>query len=305
MKIAPNIIALIGKTPLVYLNSINTGNAKIAVKLEFFNPGASVKDRLAYSLIENAEKNGLINQDSIIIEASSGNTGIGLAMICAVKKYRLIITMPESASKERRKLMKAYGAEIVLSPKEKGMNGAIEKAIEINNLNVGSYMPMQFENLANTAIHEKTTAEEIWYDTNKKVEIFIAGIGTGGTFTGTSTALKRKNPKILTIAVEPKNSAVISGEKAGGHKIQGIGAGFVPKILQTSLIDEIIKVSDEQAFETARLLAKNEGILCGISSGANVYAAIELSKRVENKDKLIVTIIADTGERYLSTELFE
>ncbi|MBN2682016.1 MAG: cysteine synthase A [Bacteroidales bacterium] len=305
MSIAADITQVIGKTPLVYLNKLNSGLAKIAVKLEFFNPGGSIKDRLALSLIEDAERKGKIDSNSTIIEASSGNTGIGLAMICAVKNYRLIITMPESASAERRKLMKAYGAEIILTPSDKGMNGAIEKAWEISKQIKNSYYPLQFENPANPFIHEKTTAEEIWFDTEKQIDIFVSGVGTGGTFTGTSTALKRKNPNIVTIAVEPENSAVISGEKAGKHKIQGIGAGFVSKILNRELINELIKVSDSDALGTAKSLAKEEGILCGISSGANVYAALQLAKRPENKDKLIVTIIADTGERYLSTELFQ
>lgn len=305
MKIAENITNLIGKTPLVYLNSINCGYAKIAVKLEFFNPGASVKDRLALALINNAEQNGSLKQNSVIIESSSGNTGIGLAMVCAVKKYRLIITMPETASIERRKLMKAYGAEIILTPAEKGMNGAIIVAEELLQKTANSFMPMQFENPSNPAIHEKTTADEIWNDTDGKIDIFVAGVGTGGTFTGTTRELIRRNSNIYACAVEPENSAVISGKTPGKHEIQGIGAGFIPAVLDRNLINEIVLVSDENALEMARKLAKEEGILCGISSGANVWAALELSKRHENIDKLIITVIADTGERYLSTNLFE
>ncbi len=306
MKIAENIGQLIGKTPLVRLNNIaqNT-QARVVCKLESFNPGSSVKDRLAYALFEDALNKGLINKDSVIIEATSGNTGIGLAMMGAVLGYKVILTMPESTSIERRKLISAYGAELVLTPAEEGMNGSIKKAEELATKLPNSYIPQQFVNKANPEFHKKTTAIEIWEDTEAKVDIFVAGVGTGGTFSGVALVLKQKNPGIKTIAVEPAGSAVLSGKEAGKHKIQGIGAGFIPKNMDTTLIDEIITVDDDDAFDMARKMAKKEGILCGISAGANVYAAIKIAKRKENKGKLIVVIIPDTGERYLSTGLFQ
>jgi len=305
MKIASNITQLIGGTPLIRLNSITKGlEAEIIVKLEFFNPASSVKDRLGLALIENAENKGLINKNSVIIEPSSGNTGIALAMICAVKGYKLIIPMPESMSAERRNLIKSFGAEIVLTPASEGMKGAIAKANELASKIENSYIPQQFNNLANVEMHQKTTAEEIWKDTDGKIDIFVAGVGTGGTFTGVSNILKSRNPNFKSIVVEPFDSAVISGGNPGPHKIQGIGAGFIPDILDIKLIDEIIKIKNEEAIEMAQRLIKEEGILCGISSGANVKAAFEIAKRPENKGKMIVTIICDTGERYLSTALF-
>jgi len=305
MKIAENIAALIGKTPLVKLSRLTENTfANIYCKLEYFNPGASIKDRLAYALISDAEQKGIINKNSIIIEPTSGNTGIGLAMVGAVLAYRVILIIPESMSVERKKLITAYGADVVLTPAEQGMNGAIKKAEELEKTIEGGIILKQFENPANAAYHKKTTAIEIWNDTEGKVDIFVAGIGTGGTFTGVSEMLKQKNPSVLCVAVEPETSAVLSGEQAGKHKIQGIGAGFVPKVMNTALIDEIFRVKDQEAFETARNLAKSEGILAGISSGANVFAALQIARRPENKDKNIVVIIPDTGERYLSTSLF-
>ena len=300
-----DISQLIGKTPLVKLRKLTEGiDADVYVKLESMNPGGSVKDRLAFAMIEAAEKKGLINKDTIIIEPTSGNTGIGLAMLCAVKGYKLIIVMPESVSVERRIILKAYGAELYLSPAISGMKGSIQKANELAAENKNSYIPMQFENEANAEFHKNTTAVEIWEDTEGKVDIFIAGAGTGGTITGVSDFLKSVKPSVHSVAVEPADSAVLSGEPAGMHKIQGIGAGFIPKVLRTELIDEVFKVKNDEAFEFARQLAKQEGILAGISSGANVFAALEIAKRPENKGKTIVTIICDTGERYLSTPLF-
>jgi cysteine synthase A len=263
-----------------------------------------VKDRLAFAMIDAAEKKGLITKDSIIIEPTSGNTGIGLAMICAVKGYKLIIVMPESVSTERRIILKAYGAELYLTPAKEGMKGSIAKANELALQHPNSYIPMQFENEANAEYHRITTGPEIWDDTDGKVDIFIAGAGTGGTITGVTEALKARNPEIYTVVVEPKDSPVISGGQPGSHKIQGIGAGFIPKVLNTEIIDEIYPVENEDAFEYARRLAIEEGIFCGMSSGANVYAALQIAKRPENKGKTIVTIICDTGERYLSTTLF-
>lgn len=306
MKIVKNIGQLIGKTPLVRLNNIAPNTpAQVICKLESFNPGSSVKDRLAYALFEDAINKGLINTNTVIIEATSGNTGIGLAMMGAVLDYKVILTMPESTSIERRKLISAYGAELVLTPAEEGMNGSIKKAEELAAKLPNSYIPQQFVNKANPEFHKKTTAIEIWEDTEGKVDIFIAGVGTGGTFSGVASVLKQKNPDIKAIAVEPANSAVLSGKEAGKHKIQGIGAGFIPENMDTTLIDEIITVDDDDAFDMARKMAKKEGILCGISAGANVYAAIKIAQRKENKGKLIVVIIPDTGERYLSTSLFQ
>jgi len=300
-----DISQLIGKTPLVKLRKLTEGiDAEVYVKLESMNPGGSVKDRLAFAMIEAAEKKGLVNKDTIIIEPTSGNTGIGLAMLCAVKGYKLIIVMPESVSVERRIILKAYGAELYLSPSIEGMKGSIQKANELAAENKNSYIPMQFENEANAEFHKKTTAVEIWEDTEGKVDIFVAGAGTGGTITGVADFLKSVKPSAYSVAVEPADSAVLSGKPSGLHKIQGIGAGFIPKVLRKELLDEVFPVENEAAFEFARKLATEEGILAGISSGANVYAALEIAKRSENKGKTIVTIICDTGERYLSTPLF-
>lgn len=299
------ISQLIGKTPIVKLQRLTQGiEADVYVKLESMNPGGSVKDRLATAMITAAEEQGKITADTLIIEPTSGNTGIGLAMLCAVKGYKLILVMPESMSPERRAILKAYGAELVLTPASGGMKAAIAKATELASENANSFIPMQFENEANVEYHRKTTAPEIWEDTEGAVDIFIAGAGTGGTITGVSEVLKEKKSSVLSVVVEPKDSPVISGGQPGPHKIQGIGAGFIPKILNTQIIDEIFTVENEAAFETARKLATQEGILAGISSGANVYAALEIAKRPENKGKTIVTIVCDTGERYLSTPLY-
>lgn len=305
MRIAQNITELIGKTPMVKLNRITEGiGANVFVKLESQNPGGSVKDRLAFAMIDEAEKQNLINKNTLIVEPTSGNTGIGLAMVCAVKAYRLVIVMPESVSLERRVLLKAYGAELILTSASGGMKEAIARAEEIANENGNSFVPMQFENPANAEIHRKTTALEIWNDTDGAVDVFVAGAGTGGTITGVSEILKEKKPSIYSVVVEPQNSPVLSGGVAGSHKIQGIGAGFIPKVINTKIYNEVFLVPDNKAFETARLLALQEGILCGISSGANVYAALEIAKRPEFSGKNIVAIICDTGERYLSTTLF-
>lgn len=304
MKIAENILEIIGKTPLVKINRMNDGGAEIVVKLEKQNPAGSVKDRPALNMIEQAEKAGLINKDTVIIEPTSGNTGIGLALVCAIRGYRMILTMPETMSLERRKLLSAYGAELVLTEGAKGMQGAVEKAEELHQEIKNSFIPQQFANPANPDSHS-STAEEIWSDTDGKVDIVVAGVGTGGTICGISKFLKAKNPNIKAIAVEPYESQVLEGKNAGAHKIQGIGANFVPKNFDNNLIDEIIPVKSEDSILTARRMAKEEGILSGISSGAALWAANELSKRPENKDKLIVVILPDSGERYLSSELFE
>jgi len=305
MKIAKNITQLIGNTPLVYLHSISRGiDISIAAKLEFMNPGGSIKDRLGLALITDAEKKGLINKNTVIIEPSSGNTGIGLAMVCAVKKYKLKVILPENMTMERKNLLRAFGADLVLTPAKEGMKGAIRKAEEMAANTSNSYFPQQFTNYANVEMHKKTTALEIWNDTDGKIDIFVQGVGTGGTITGTSEILKEKKPGLITIAVEPVGSPVLSGGLPGTHKIQGIGAGFIPEILNSALIDEIVQVSNEQAMSTAQKLAAEEGILCGISSGATVYAALEIARREEQKGKLIVVMINDTGERYLSTTLY-
>jgi cysteine synthase A len=300
-----DITAAVGYTPLVKINKLGSGKAAILAKLESKNPCGSVKDRIALSMIRAAEKKGLIKKETVIIEPTSGNTGIGLAFICAAKGYRLILTMPESMSIERRKLLKMFGAQIVLTPAERGMPGAVEKAEQLVAENPNAFMPQQFNNPANPQIHRETTAKEIWVDSDGKVDILVAGVGTGGTITGCGEVLKEKNKDLKVIAVEPLDSPVLSGGKPGPHKIQGIGAGFIPKVLNTDLIDEIIKVSNHDAVETARQLAAKEGILAGISAGANVYAAVQVSNRREAKGKTIVTIICDTGERYISTELYD
>ncbi|HNW98044.1 MAG TPA: cysteine synthase A [Bacteroidales bacterium] len=305
MKAAKNILELIGNTPLVKVNKISEGCvAEIFAKLEFYNPSSSVKDRIANAMITDAEQKGLINKNTVIVEPTSGNTGIGLAMVCAVKGYKLILTMPESMSEERRKLFKGFGAELVLTPSEKGMNGAVEIAKEIVSGNENSFMPMQFSSKANPEIHRITTAKEIWNDTDGKIDIFVSGVGTGGTITGVAEVIKKRKPGIKIIAVEPLSSPVISGGKAGRHAIQGIGAGFIPEILNTEIIDEIVSVSDDEAIKTAQMLIKEEGILCGISSGANAYAALQVAGRIENKGKIVVFMVCDTAERYLSTSLF-
>ena len=304
MSIASNILEKIGNTPLVRINKLNKGQAEVVVKVESFNPGSSVKDRIAIAMIEAAEKDGKLKPGALIIEPTSGNTGIGLAFVSAVKGYHLILTMPETMSIERRKLAQAYGAEIVLTEGAKGMKGAIEKALELQAQNPGSFIPQQFENPANPAYHKSHTGPEIWADTDGKVDVFVAGVGTGGTLTGVAEYLKEKNPDIKIFAVEPDTSPVLSGGKPGPHKIQGIGAGFVPKVLNTSVITKVIGVSAENAGATARAAAAQEGLLVGISSGAALYAALELAKQPEFAGKRIVALLPDTGERYLSTWLF-
>ncbi|MBQ8960845.1 MAG: cysteine synthase A [Ruminococcus sp.] len=308
MAIYKKITDLIGNTPLVELGNITESKglqAKILAKVEFFNPGGSVKDRIAKAMIDDAEAKGLLNPGSVIIEPTSGNTGIGLASVAAARGYRLIITMPETMSIERRNLMKAYGAELVLTEGAKGMKGAIAKAEELAAEIPGSFIPSQFTNPANPEVHKKTTGVEVWDDTEGNIDIFVAGVGTGGTISGTGAYLRSKKPDVKIVAVEPKSSPVLSQGVAGPHKIQGIGAGFVPDTLNTEIYDEIITVENEDAFETGRLIARSEGILVGISSGAALWAAIELAKRPENKGKTIVALLPDTGERYLSTPMFE
>lgn len=307
-NIAKKLTDLIGKTPLLELSRIEQKyelNATIIGKLESFNPARSVKDRIGLALIEDAEKQGLIDKDTVIIEPTSGNTGIALASVAASKGYKLILTMPETMSIERRNILKALGAELVLTPGFEGMGGAIRKAEDLKNEYKKAFVPQQFQNPANPSIHRRTTAQEIWEDTNGEVDIFIAGIGTGGTITGVGEILKEKNPQVKVIAVEPADSPVLSGGKSGPHKIQGIGAGFVPGVLNTSVYDEIFKVKNEEALQTGRELSRTEGLLAGISSGAAVYAAIQVAKRPENKGKKIVVILPDTGERYLSTLLYQ
>lgn len=303
--IRSNILELIGGTPMVMLNKINDTDAKIAVKLEYFNPANSVKDRPALYMLEQAERKGLVTKNTVIIEPTSGNTGIGLALCCAVKGYRIIMTMPESMSLERRKMLQGYGAELVLTPAELGMQGAVDKAIELSKEYTESFIPSQFDNPDNPKSHELTTAPEIWKDTDGKIDIYTATFGTGGTVSGTGKKLKEYNKNIKVVAAEPFLSPLVTKGTAGVHGIQGIGANFIPENLDMSVIDEVLTVKDEDAIKTAKRLAKEEGILCGISSGANVFCALELAKRPENKGKLIVTIICDYGERYLSTALFE
>lgn len=304
-KIADNITQLIGRTPLVRLNSFSEDGAEVVAKVESFNPLGSAKDRVGFAMIEDAEKKGLLKKGATVIEPTSGNTGVGLAFTCAVKGYKLILTMPESMSAERRALLAALGAELVLTPASEGMSGAIRRADELAAEIEGSFIPGQFVNPANPEIHEKTTGPEILEDTDGKVDIFVSAVGTGGTLTGVGRALKKHNPDIKIVAVEPYDSPVLSGGKAGPHKLQGIGAGFVPDILDTALIDEIITVKTEEAYEAARKSASKEGVLVGISSGAALHAASLLAKRPENKGKRIVVLLPDTGERYLSTDLFK
>jgi cysteine synthase A len=304
-NIRNSILETIGNTPLIQLNHVTSNlKSKILVKLESRNPGGSVKDRICLNMIEEAEKRNLINRETTIIEPTSGNTGIGLALVSAVKGYKLILTMPDTMSIERRNLLKAYGAKLVLTPGKLGMKGAIEKAKEIQKTHPNSFIPQQFINPANPSIHYETTGPEIWKATAGEVDMFVSGVGTGGTITGVSEYIKPLKPAFKAIAVEPANSPVLSGGKPGPHKIQGIGAGFIPDVLKTNLIDEIIKVEDSDAMETSRKLARNEGLLVGISAGAATFAALQVAKRTENKDKTIVVILPDTGERYLSTPLF-
>lgn len=306
MKIANNVTELVGNTPLVRLNRVTEGvNAEVVAKLEFFNPAHSVKDRIGVSMIDAAEQAGLINQDTVIVEPTSGNTGIALAMVAAARGYRLILTMPETMSKERRMLLRAYGAELVLTPGPDGMGGAIRKAEEIAASDPQRhFIPQQFQNPANPAVHRRTTAEEIWRDTDGQVDILVAGIGTGGTITGVGEVIKARKPSFQAIAVEPDASPVLSGGVKGPHPIQGIGAGFVPDILNTQIYDEILRVKNEDAFQTARRMAREEGLLVGISSGAATWAALQVANRPENAGKLIVVVIPSFGERYLSTPLF-
>ncbi len=304
MKIFDNVLDLIGNTPLVKINNLNQGKAFIVAKLESFNPGGSVKDRPALNMIEDAEKKGLINKDTVIIEPTSGNTGIGLALVCAVKGYKMILTMPETMSVERRKLLSAYGAELVLTSGDKGMQGAVDKAEELHREIKNSFIPQQFNNPSNPEIHERITAEEIWTDTDGKVDVIVAGVGTGGTISGIAKGLKAKKKSVKAIAVEPFNSQVLQGRSPSSHAIQGIGANFIPQNFEKDFIDEIVAVKDEDAMETARNIAKKEGILAGISSGASMYVALELSKKEEYAGKTIVVILPDTGERYLSSALF-
>jgi len=304
-KIARDVTELVGNTPLVRLNKITQGlDAEVLAKLEFFNPCGSVKDRIGVSMIKAAEDAGHIKKDMVIIEPTSGNTGIGLAFVCAVKGYKLVITMPDTMSVERRQLLAAFGAELVLTPGAEGMSGAVRKAEELAASMPNSFMPQQFKNPANPSAHRQTTAEEIWNDTDGRVDIVVAGVGTGGTITGIAETIKQRKSGFRAVAVEPASSPVLSGDSPGSHKIEGIGAGFIPEVLRLDLIDEVIRVSDEDAAMVSRRLAREEGILAGISSGAAAWASLELAKRQENRGKLIVAILPDTGERYLSSELF-
>jgi len=305
-RIADSLTDLIGRTPLLRLQRVAADiEAEVVVKLEFFNPAGSIKDRIGFSMIKDAEDKGLISKDTVIIEPTSGNTGIALAFVCAARGYRLILTMPDTMSIERRNLLKAYGAELVLTPGLEGMREAVEKAEQLAKEIPNAFIPQQFKNPANPAVHRATTAEEIWEDTDGKVDIVVGGVGTGGTITGIGEVIKKRKPGFQVVAVEPFDSPVLSGGQPGPHQLQGIGAGFVPDVLNLRLVDEIFKVRNEEAFATARRLTREEGILAGISSGAAVFAALEVAKRPENKGKLIVAILPDTGERYLSTALFQ
>lgn len=304
MNIAQDLTQLIGNTPIVKINKLNSTNTEILAKLEYFNPANSIKDRAAYQMIIDAETEGRINKDTVIIEPTSGNTGIGLAMICAIKGYRIILTMPESMSMERRMLLSAYGAELILTPAELGMQGAVNKAAELTKKYPNSFIPSQFDNPSNPKAHILTTAEEIWKDTDGKVDIIVAGVGTGGTISGIAKNLKQKNPSIKAFAVEPFNSQVLKGNNGAPHKIQGIGANFVPKNYDETVIDEIIPVKDKDAINITKLLPQKEGILSGISGGANIWAALELAKRPEHTNKCIVTVIPDCGDHYLSCGIF-
>lgn len=305
MRVAANVTELIGNTPLVKLNYVSDNETTVIGKCEFMNPSGSVKDRIGFNMLNSALENGTITPESLIIEPTSGNTGIALASVASALGLKLILTMPSSMSIERRRLLSALGAKIVLTEPEKGMGGAVAKALELAEEIPGSVVLQQFDNPDNPSIHRRTTAEEIWKDTDGKIDIFVAAIGTGGTITGVGEVLKRYNPDIRIIAVEPDASAVLSGESAGPHRIQGIGAGFVPKVLNRNIYDELIRITNEEAFETARMAARHEGLLVGISSGANIAAARKIAQRAENKGKMIVTILCDTGERYLSTDLYE
>jgi cysteine synthase len=305
MKIANSVVDLVGNTPLVKLQRLATGSlADVVVKLEFYNPAHSVKDRIGVAMIEAAEKTGKIKENTIILEPTSGNTGIALAMVCAARGYQCTLVMPDTMSRERRMLLRAYGADLILTPGTEGMLGAIHKAEEMAALDRRYFIPQQFENPANPEIHRRTTAEEIWRDTDGKVDIFVVGVGTGGTITGVGEVLKARKPSVRIVAVEPDGSAVLSGDKKGPHLIQGLGAGFIPGILNTKIYDEVIRVKDEDAMKTAREMARKEGLLVGISSGASTWAALQLALRPENRGKLIIAIVASFGERYLSTQLF-
>jgi cysteine synthase A len=305
MRIAQDVLELVGNTPLVRLNRVSRGcGAEVIAKLESMNPCGSVKDRIAVSMIREGERQGLIAKDTVIIEPTSGNTGIGLAFVCATRGYKLILTMPDTMSMERRKMLRALGAELVLTPGENGMKGAIAEAERLAAETPGSFMPHQFKNPANPRVHRETTAEELWRDTDGKIDVLVAGVGSGGTITGVTQVVKQRKPGFQAIAVEPAGSPVLSGGQPGPHGIQGLGAGFIPEVLDLTLVDEVIQVTDEDAGETARRLAREEGIMCGISSGANCWAALQVARRPENEGKLIVFIVADTGERYLSTWLF-
>ena len=304
-KIAKSLIELVGNTPLVELSRFNTqAKANLIAKVEYFNPAGSLKDRVALAMIEDAERRGVITKGATIIEPTSGNTGVGLALASALKGYRLILTMPETMSIERRMLVRAYGAEVVLTPGAEGMKGAIAKAEELHAATPNSFIPLQFNNMANSQAHYRTTGQEIWRDTDGKVDVFVAGVGTGGTVSGVGRALKEKNPDVYVVAVEPDESAVLSGEKPGPHKIQGIGAGFVPKVFDSAVVDEVIRVKSNDAIRTSRQLAATEGLVVGISSGASAYAALQLSLRERFAGKNIVALLPDTGERYLSTVLY-